>query len=156
MKRITNKGFTLIELLIVIIILAILAGLLITRFRLYSELGKFAEFNSTRGQLGTAEAAYSVLHSSFTDQWEDLDLDLPAQYVSGDVYEGKHFTFTLALTADGYSLTALRGDRITDQFSNYYGQYTVTYDYPDEPEITGCAAPGGDAECEEDLLLRSQ
>ena len=75
MKR---KGFTLLELMIVVIIIGILATLALPQFFKVAERARSSEGTNILGALRSAEIRYYMEHAVFTDDMDDLDINVTA------------------------------------------------------------------------------
>jgi prepilin-type N-terminal cleavage/methylation domain-containing protein len=72
-----NKGFTLLELIIVVIIVAVLAGLGIPQFLKTVERSKAAEGVTTLGALRSSQLRYYAEWNSYTSTCGSLDVGAP-------------------------------------------------------------------------------
>jgi len=95
-----KKGFTLLELIIVIVILGVLASLGITQYTKVVEKGRTAEARMILGQLRTAQRAYYLEHSSYTDI-DNLSVEAPTSC------KHTHFFYYYCASRDG-ACTAYR------------------------------------------------
>jgi len=73
-----RKGFTLLELVIVIIIVAVLAGLGIPQFMKTVERAKSAEGVATLGTLRSSQLRYYAEWNTYTSTIANLDVAAPA------------------------------------------------------------------------------
>ena len=110
-----NKGFTLMEVLIVIIIIAVLAGLAVPMYRVTVEKSRKAEALGVLSAIRQAEVRYRSQYPSYTnstggttDATRSLDFDFSAaaMAVGG---QRVHFTYAVtAAAADTFTATATR------------------------------------------------
>ena len=101
-----SKGFTLIEILIVIIILAVLAGLAIPMYRGTVEKARKAEALSVLSSMRQSELRYFAANNAYTATLASLDYNPTTADTSGQTV---HFTYTLpAATATTFTATATR------------------------------------------------
>ncbi|MCP4652071.1 MAG: prepilin-type N-terminal cleavage/methylation domain-containing protein [Candidatus Omnitrophica bacterium] len=70
-----SKGFTLLELIIVVIIVAILAGLGIPQFLKVVERAKASEAVNVLGSIRGSELRYYAEHGGYTALFADLDIN---------------------------------------------------------------------------------
>ena len=107
-----RKGFTLLELVIVVIIVAVLAGLGIPQFIRTVERAKAAEGVSTLGTLRSSQLRYYAEYNVYTTTCGQLDTDAPASTTkfaapvcaaSGNIVRvtRQASSYTLGITADG-------------------------------------------------------
>ena len=104
-KRLNNKGFTLIEVLIVVIIIAVLAGLAVPIFRGTVEKSRKAEALGVLSALRASELRYFAANDTFTTTMANLDYNPAAADTSGQTV---HFTYTVPTGAATLSCRALR------------------------------------------------
>lgn len=98
-KSVSKKGFTLVEILIVIVILAVLAGLILPRVLAQPERALVAEAVNFLGVMRRAQIQLDPInHNVFmdvttADHWKELGVDMPA------ANEGS-FTYTCSKGTD--------------------------------------------------------
>ncbi|HNX68333.1 MAG TPA: prepilin-type N-terminal cleavage/methylation domain-containing protein [Candidatus Omnitrophota bacterium] len=68
------RGFTLIEVLIVVVIIAVLAGLTLPRMFAQTKKAKLAEAMQICGVIARSEARYASLYGEFTPDLSKLDI----------------------------------------------------------------------------------
>jgi type IV pilus assembly protein PilA len=73
MNKKNEKGFTLIELMIVIAIIGILAAIAIPQFSAYRTRSYNSSAQSDVRNIATAQEAYYVDHSTYTNNYADLE-----------------------------------------------------------------------------------
>jgi len=72
-----RKGFTLLELLTVVIIIAILASIAIPQFFRAAERARASEGVHVLGIIRSAQLRYYAEHGYFTNDIDDIDIDIP-------------------------------------------------------------------------------
>lgn len=120
MKR-DEKGFTLIELMIVIAIIGILAAIAIPQFSAYRTRSYNSAAQSDVRNIATAQEAYYVDHSRYTNNVDDLEGSSYGYEQSGNV------SVASAGDATGYVITGAHtsGDK-TYSLSGPGGVITTT------------------------------
>ena len=110
LKRLNSKGFTLIEVLIVVIIIAVLAGLAVPMFRGTVEKSRKAEAEGVLSAVRSAEMRYFAANNTYTGTLANLDYNPAAADTSGQTV---HFTYTVP-TATAVALTVTATRNATD------------------------------------------
>lgn len=95
------KGFTLLEILIVLVIIAVLAGLAVPAYTTAVEKSRKQEAYTTLGAVRGAQMRYFAGRNAFTAAYVDLDFD-PTLAVTGNVV---HYTYP-AMGGGGATFTA--------------------------------------------------
>jgi len=129
-----KKGFTLVELLIVVIIIGILATIAVPQYSKMVEKTKMAEAKSILGSIMTAQELYNVEHGEYTDDVNDLMVELPADTSMRHYYV---YDVDAASTTATWSATAAR--KITGGITGkdwYSDAYDVTIDQDGNLEDT--------------------
>ena len=103
--KMNTKGFTLIELLVVVLIIGILAAIALPQYFKAVEKSRAAEALSLFGSIVGAEQRYYMVRDSFTNQFNNLDLDFSG--AQGDTFNTNNYTVTL--TAAGVTATRVGG-----------------------------------------------
>jgi len=104
MKKLTNfKGFTLLELLIVVVILAILAGLALPQYLKTVARARESEGWTNMATLRSSQLRYYAEYSTYTGTIANLDVSISNTplytYAAGMVAPGTTFTATSTPTA---------------------------------------------------------
>jgi len=72
-----KKAFTLIELLVVVLIIGILAAVAVPQYKKAVVKSRLANMKQIMSAVKTAEEAYYLTNGTYTEQWAELDIDLP-------------------------------------------------------------------------------
>ena len=81
--RNTKKGFTLLELLVVVLIIGILAAIALPQYRKAKEKAEASELLTNVKALNEAQHRFYLLHGSFAENFDDLDIDFSGYERSG-------------------------------------------------------------------------
>lgn len=112
-----RKGFTLIEIVIVVMILAILAGIAMPRYNKTTENARVAEAKNMLGAIREAQMRYAQENDAYAASLSTLDINVTA---------GRYFNFGLP----GGCFTDTTDDIIGNATRNSYqccGGYTAGY-----------------------------
>lgn len=119
--RRNNKGFTLMEVLIVVVVLAVLAGLAVPMYTSSVEKSRKAEALAALGALRQSEIRYFAQYSAYTNNIALLDFD-PNATAGGQTV---HFTYAITAAA-GATFTATATRNATDLPAGIPPNRTVT------------------------------
>ncbi len=117
-----KKGFTLLEVLIVLVIIAVMAGLAAPAYVAGAEKSRKMEAIQMLGTFRSAQQRYYTGHSEYASSFSVLDFD-PTVAFTGNV---PHYTYTMSgggAASTTYTGTATRNS--TERPSSV-GAYTVT------------------------------
>ena len=77
-KRIfSNKAFTLIEILVVVLIIGILAAIAVPKYQKSVITSQYSTIKELTNSIAQAEKIYYLANGSYTDNFNDLDIDMP-------------------------------------------------------------------------------
>lgn len=80
-KKIT-KGFTLIELLVVVLIIGILAAIALPQYKMAVAKSRYATMMDLTKAIAYAQDRYFMVHGTHTNNFNDLDIEMPQNYIS--------------------------------------------------------------------------
>ena len=115
MKSAQMNGFTLIEVLITVAILAVVAAIAVPAYNGYIETSRLTEGWNNLQALNAAEVQYSLDNNGvYFDGAGAATLNTN----SGNLWtraeaSGENFTYSVALTATGYTATAIGTNKLT-------------------------------------------
>ena len=124
-KAVNKKGFTLMELLVVVIIIGVLAAIALPQYRLIIYKSKYSQLINMVRALGNAEEEYYLVHGQYTNNLEDLSVNLPEGLPQG--LEDRYFISNdCGIRADGNSLYM---SGMLFKGENRLAAYTLHYRY---------------------------
>ncbi|MBI3315511.1 MAG: prepilin-type N-terminal cleavage/methylation domain-containing protein [Candidatus Omnitrophica bacterium] len=107
-RALSSKGFTLIEVLIVIVILAVLAGLAIPMYQGTVERARRAEALQTLQAIRSSEMRYYATAGTYTTSQADLDFDFSTTALSRGG-QTLHYSYTVPTgSVSGFTVQARR------------------------------------------------
>jgi prepilin-type N-terminal cleavage/methylation domain-containing protein len=118
------KGFTLIELLVVVLIIGILAAIALPQYKKTVERAHASDALITLKAITDAEKFYILASGSPTNDFDNLDVNIPGNRLATNKIEGRYFTYDIrnlnAAYTGAFEIVATRNNGGDMGFRNYY------------------------------------
>lgn len=88
-----NKGFTLIELLVVVLIIGVLTAIALPQYQTATDKARFATIMPLVRALKDAQERYYLANGTYTNDFEQLDVQMPAGGTTEAEVDGTEMTF---------------------------------------------------------------
>lgn len=138
------KGFTLVELLVVVLIIGMIAAIALPQYRKAVEKARMTEGITMVEKIAEAQQRYYMVYGAFTQDINDLDLDIPGEDTLYDnnsnvpSKQGKYFVFAASnATGNQYYIAVASKNPQTKKYTlfirkngkNYCRIYSKATDY---------------------------
>ena len=115
-----RKGFTLIELLVVVLIIGLLAAVAVPQYNKAVWKSRYIQAKIMARNLATAEEIHYVENGSYTTDFSQLSIEIPAQRITGNDAYFSWGACELTVTDSGRSVVGCSIFKGNDYYLTYW------------------------------------
>ena len=132
-----KQAFTLIELLVVVLIIGILAAVALPQYRLAVAKARYVELKTIVDKITQAQEVYYLANSTYSNRFEELDIDLPAGGVADSSSPNK-YKFDWGFCYTGYNGDGARTVCYNTKTGFGYGRHPQHLPQTENPGRRSC------------------